>query len=85
MIRCQHPLWRAPLGSRIHKYDVIISWSNEDGTSVAEVPGIPGCSAHGDTRVALENVKQAIDLRIDTAREFGDPVPDPRGERMILE
>ncbi len=62
----------------MHKYEVIIYWSNEDETFVAEVPELPGCSAHGDTKAAaLQSVEQAINLRIDTAREFGDPVPTP--------
>ena len=69
----------------MHKYEVIIYWSNEDDTFVAEAPELPGCSAHGDTKAsALQNVEQAIDLWIDTARELGDPVPDPRGERLML-
>ena len=68
----------------MHKYEVIIYWSNEDETFVAEVPELRGCSAHGDTKsAALQSVEQAIDLWIDTAREFGDPVPDPRGERLM--
>ena len=69
----------------MHKYEVIIYWSDEDDTFVAEVPELPGCSAHGDTQAAaLQSVEQAIDLWIDTAREFGDPVPDPRGGRLML-
>ena len=36
----------------MHKYEVIIYWSNEDGAFIAEVPELPGCSAHGDTRSA---------------------------------
>ncbi len=69
----------------MHKYEVIIYWSNEDETFVAEVPELPGCSAHGETTAAaLQSVEQAIDLWIDTAREFGDPVPAPRGERLML-
>ena len=62
----------------MHKYEITICWSNEDETFVAEVPELPGCSAHGDTRAAAsQSVEQAIDLWIDTAREFGDGVPDP--------
>ncbi|MXY45093.1 MAG: type II toxin-antitoxin system HicB family antitoxin [Dehalococcoidia bacterium] len=62
----------------MHKYEVIICWSNEDDTFVAEVPELPGCSAHGYTRsAALQSVEQAIQLWLDTAREFGDPVPPP--------
>ena len=52
---------------------------------VAEVPELSGCVAHGDTKMdALNNAESAIDLWIDTAREFGDPVPEPKGERLML-
>jgi predicted RNase H-like HicB family nuclease len=67
------------------KYEVIIYWSNEDNVFVAEVPELPGCLAHGDTKVqALSNADDAIQLWIDTAREFGDPIPEPRGQRLTL-
>lgn len=67
------------------KYEVIIYWSNEDGAYVADVPELPGCSAHGPTQQeALSNAQDAIRLWIDTAREFGDPVPEPKGRRLIL-
>ncbi len=69
----------------MQKYEIIIYWSNEDKVFVAEVPELPGCMAHGDTQeVALTNVKEAIQLWIDTAREFGDPVPEPKGRRLML-
>ena len=34
-------------------------------------------------RDGLENVKWAIRLWIDTAREFGDPIPEPKGRRLM--
>ncbi len=69
----------------MHKYEVIIYWSNEDGVFVAEVPELLGCTAHGDTQqAALEQIGQAIDLWLETAREFGDPIPEPKGERLML-
>ena len=69
----------------MHKYEIIIYWSNEDATFVAEVPELPGCMAHGDTQeAALQHVNDAMDLWIETAREFGDPVPEPKGERLML-
>ena len=69
----------------MHKYEIIMYWSNEDDAFVAEVPELPGCAAHGDTHeMALAEVKQAMDLWIDTAREFGDPIPEPKGERLML-
>jgi predicted RNase H-like HicB family nuclease len=69
----------------MHKYEVIIFWSNEDNAFVAEAPELPGCTAHGDTQeTALANAKDAISLWIDTAREFGDPVPEPKGRRLVF-
>jgi len=57
-------------------YRVIISWSGKDQIFVAEAPDLPGCKAHGDTKErALANIKDAIRLWLDTANEFGDPVP----------
>ena len=69
----------------IHKYEIILYWSNQDQTFVAEVPELPGCMAHGDSQeAALKQVKEAIRLWIDTAREFGEPVPKPKDERLML-
>ena len=69
----------------MHKYEIIIYWSNEDGAFVAEAPELPACAAHGDTQeAALEHIGQAIDLWLETAREFGDPIPEPKGERLIV-
>ncbi|MDQ5845029.1 MAG: type II toxin-antitoxin system HicB family antitoxin [Acidobacteriota bacterium] len=69
----------------MHKYEIIIYWSNEDEIYVAEVPELPGCMAHGDTHeAALANANEAIELWIETAKEFGDPVPQPKGQRLML-
>jgi predicted RNase H-like HicB family nuclease len=69
----------------MNKYEVIIYWSEEDQVFVAEVPELPGCAAHGPTQeAALANAQQAIGLWIDTAREFGDPIPAPKGRRLIF-
>lgn len=69
----------------MHKYEVIIYWSNEGQIFVAEVPELPGCMAHGDTQeLALAHVNEAIQLWIDTAKEFGHPVPEPKGDRLML-
>ncbi|MGA2611011.1 MAG: type II toxin-antitoxin system HicB family antitoxin [Terriglobia bacterium] len=69
----------------MHKYEIIIYWSNEDQVFVAEVPELPGCLAHGNTQeAALAHAREAIQLWIDTAREFGDSIPEPKGERLML-
>ena len=67
------------------KYEIIIYWSEEDQAFVAEVPELPGCAAHGDTQEsALANAKEAASLWIETAKEFGDPIPQPKGRRLLL-
>jgi len=69
----------------MNKYEVIIYWSEEDEAFVAEVPELPGCAAHGPTQeAALTSAQEAIRLWIETAKEFGDPVPEPKGRRLIL-
>ncbi len=67
----------------MHRYEVIIYWSAEDQLFVAEVPELPGCAAHGPSpEAALAEAQEAISLWLDTAREFGDPIPEPKGRRL---
>jgi predicted RNase H-like HicB family nuclease len=68
----------------MYKYEIIIYWDNQDSIYIAEVPELPGCFAHGQTYSgALSNVKKAIQLWINTAKEFGDLIPQPKGQRLI--
>jgi predicted RNase H-like HicB family nuclease len=65
------------------KYEIIIFWSEEDTTFVAEVPELPGCMADGKTyQEALENAEQIIDEWIETAQEEGRPISQPKGRLM---
>jgi predicted RNase H-like HicB family nuclease len=69
----------------VQKYEIILYWSNKDKVFVAEVPELRGCMAHGKTpEKALKNVNQAIELWIDTAKEFGDRFPEPKVKRLML-
>ena len=69
----------------MYKYEVIIYWSDEDQVFIAELPELPGCMAHGEIQeLALKNAQEAIQLWIDTANEFGEPVPVPKGRRLML-
>ena len=68
----------------MHKYEIIIYWGNDDRVFIAEVPELPGCAAHGRTPAkALANCQEAIGLWLDTAREFGRQIPEPRGRRLM--
>ena len=69
----------------MHKYAIILYWSNEDEVFIAEVPELPGCVAHGDDQEsALRNIKDAMQFWIERAQELGRLVPEPKGERLML-
>ncbi|MGH8610614.1 MAG: type II toxin-antitoxin system HicB family antitoxin [Gammaproteobacteria bacterium] len=62
------------------KYEVIIYWSTEDQAFIAEVPELPGCAADGATyQEALANVEIVIREWVETAKELGRPIPEPKG------
>jgi predicted RNase H-like HicB family nuclease len=66
------------------KYEVIIYWSDEDGAFIAEAPELPGCAADGATyQEALANVEVIIQEWIETAKELGRPIPQPKG-RLVF-
>lgn len=66
----------------MHKYEIVIYWSNDDSVFVAEVPELLGCSAHGNSpAAALDSAQEAIDLWLRTAEEFGREIPEPKGRR----
>ncbi|TAK29757.1 MAG: type II toxin-antitoxin system HicB family antitoxin [Chloroflexota bacterium] len=66
------------------KYEVIIYWSNEDEAFIAEIPELAGCAADGITpQEALTNAHVVAREWIETARELGRPIPEPRG-RLLL-
>ena len=65
-------------------YEIIIYWSEQDRVFIADVPELPGCMAHGATHEeALSNAKQAMSLWLEAARDEGQPIPNPRGHRLM--
>jgi predicted RNase H-like HicB family nuclease len=66
------------------KYEVIIYWSADDQSFIAEVPELPGCAADGATQqAALKNVDAVIKEWITTAKSLGRPIPEPKG-RLVF-
>ena len=66
------------------RYEVIIYWSDEDEAFIAEVPELLGCAADGPTyQEALINVQGIIKEWIETAKELGRAIPEPRGRLMF--
>ncbi|HFE66720.1 MAG TPA: type II toxin-antitoxin system HicB family antitoxin [Chloroflexi bacterium] len=68
----------------MNKYEVIIYWSDEDEAFIAEAPELPGCMADGASyQEAISNIEQIIQEWIDTAKELGRPIPEPKGRLMF--
>ena len=65
------------------KYRVLVQ-ADEDGRFVAEVPSLPGCISQGRSREeALRNIKEAINLYLESLRAHGDAVPPPIQEEIV--
>jgi len=65
----------------MHKYEIIIYWSYDDSTYIAEVPELAGCMADGKNYAeALANAEIIIDEWIETAQALGRAIPQPKGK-----
>ena len=68
----------------LDRHEIIIYRSAQDQAFIADVPELPGCMAHGATHEeALNNAKQVMALWLEAARAEGQPVPSPRGHRLM--
>ncbi|MEO6723904.1 MAG: type II toxin-antitoxin system HicB family antitoxin [Blastocatellia bacterium] len=66
------------------RYEIIIYWSDEDKSFIAEVPELPGCAADGATyKEALANAEIVVQEWIETAKELNRPIPAPKG-RLVF-
>jgi len=62
------------------KYEIILYWSDEDNSYIAEIPELAGCMADGTTaQEALSNVEIAAQEWVEIAQELGREVPQPKG------
>jgi predicted RNase H-like HicB family nuclease len=67
----------------MHKYEMIIYWSEQDEVYIVEVPELPGCMADGPTiSRAVRNAQTVIREWVETASHLGREIPVPRGRLM---
>jgi antitoxin HicB len=69
------------------EFDVVLV-REDGGTYSVTVPGLPGCTSQGETRIeALAMIREAIELHIESLVAHGDPVPGPAetGVRVEVE
>ena len=68
----------------IPKYELILWSSKQDDSFIAEVPELAGCVADGKTnQEAIANFEVIIAEWIETAKDMGRPIPEPKG-RLIF-
>jgi predicted RNase H-like HicB family nuclease len=64
----------------MNKYEIIIFWSEEDNSYIAEVPELPGCMADGRSYdETLKNIQIVMEEWIETAKSLNRPIPQPKG------
>ncbi|MGI8643936.1 MAG: type II toxin-antitoxin system HicB family antitoxin [Thermomicrobiales bacterium] len=64
---------------QVAHYSMIMEWDVRDNIYVVTVPELPGCRTHGATREeAVKQGEEVIALWLESAREWGDPIPPPR-------
>ena len=64
-------------------YPIVVFWSEEDGEFIADIPDLKYCSAGGDTpEEAVREVMTARQAWLESAREDGAVLPDPRESRF---
>jgi predicted RNase H-like HicB family nuclease len=68
----------------MNKYEIIIFWSDEDKSYIADVPELPGCMADGKTyQEAISNAEIIINEWIETAKELDREIPHAKGRLMF--
>ena len=68
----------------MYKYAIEIFYSEEDEGYIAIVPELKGCSAFGKTAEdALNEVKVAMELWLETAKKEGREIPKPHGKELL--
>ena len=67
-------------------YHINIFYSEEDGGYIADLPDLEFCSAFGDSpQEALAELEVAKQAWLETARELGKPIPEPRYRPFIYQ
>ena len=70
----------------LKRFRVILE-PNDTGGYTVTVPLLPGCISEGDTKAeALTNIKEAIELYIESLQADGEPIPTEEAvEEAVVE
>ena len=63
----------------------VVIFRGEDNFWVADCPSLPGCISQAKTREdAVKNIKEAIELYIESLEEDGLPVPSENFDTIVV-
>lgn len=63
----------------------VVIYRGEDSYWVVECPSLPGCISQGKSREeAVINIKEAIELYVESLNEDGLLVPEEKFDTMVL-
>ncbi len=69
----------------MNKYEIVIYWSEGDKAFIAEVTELTGCLSDGETyQEALANAEIVIQEWIETAKELGRKIPQPKSRLVFV-
>ena len=69
----------------MNKYEIVFYWRNDDQAFVVEAAELSGRMARGfDQESTLGNIKDAMQIWIDRARDLRRPVPERKDDRVML-
>ena len=70
---------------REYQFPVVIEYDSEEDVYLADCPLLQGCYSDGKTyEEALENIKDAIQLCIESRLAVGDPIPSPELVKVVV-
>ena len=62
----------------------VFIYNGMDGFWIAECPSLPGCISQGESKEeALKNIKEAIELYVETLEDDNLPVPQEYFDSML--
>ncbi|MDE0624060.1 MAG: type II toxin-antitoxin system HicB family antitoxin [Bryobacterales bacterium] len=66
------------------RYTIVIEKSPQN--YAAYVPDLPGCVATGASEAeVIDEIREAIQLHIESLREHHEPVPEPRSTAAVVD
>ena len=69
----------------LRRFRVVLE-PNELGGYTVTVPQLPGCISEGDTKEeSLANIKEAIELYLESLQADGEPIPSEEAIETVVE